>query len=149
MNTLSQPNGPQLTIRGSRFAMPAFGATILIILGCYVFFAASNPFMSFGTVLMTFFTPLIALISMNLTTRAVFYDDRCKVARIEIFYENIVFIKRGRFLLTIHYNRPNEARAKPRRASLSFWEMRRHEQDKCLEILRQSLTEKAVLNSTF
>jgi hypothetical protein len=71
------------------------------------------------------------------------------VGRTVILYENVAFVKRGRFLLTIRYNRPNEARTSPRRATLSFYEMRRHEQEKCLEILRSRLNEKAVLNSRF
>ncbi|CAD6541130.1 hypothetical protein [Paraburkholderia metrosideri] len=149
MNSLPQTIEPELIVRGSRFAMPALSIIFVIIVGSYIVFAQSNPFMSFGDVFMVFLAPLAALVSMNFTTRAVFYDDRCKVGRTVILYENVAFVKRGRFLLTIRYNRPNEARTSPRRATLSFYEMRRHEQEKCLEILRSRLNEKAVLNSRF
>ncbi|MCX4175571.1 MULTISPECIES: hypothetical protein [Paraburkholderia] len=149
MNSLPQTIEPELIVRGSRFAMPAVGIIFLIIAGSYIIFAQSNPFMSFGDVFMVFLAPLAALVSMNFTTRAVFYIDRCKVGRTTISYENIAFVNRGRFLLVIRYNRPNEARTSPRRAALSFYEMRRHEQEKCLDILHSRLTEKAVLNSRF
>lgn len=146
MNSLPQSTQPELIVRGSRFAMPFLVVVMLVIAACYVFFAQSNPFLGFGDVFMLFAVPLVALISMNFTTRAVFFDDRCRVSRTVIFYQNIVSVNRGRFLLTIRYNRPNEARAKPRRAKLSFYEMRRSEQEKCLEILRTHLPGAAVSN---
>ncbi|MGF7001497.1 hypothetical protein, partial [Paraburkholderia sp. GAS32] len=116
MNSLPQTSQPALIVRGSRFAMPFLVVVMLVIAACYVFFAQSNPFLGFGDVFMLFVVPLGALISMNFTTRAVFFDDRCRVSRTVIFYQNIVSVNRGRFLLTIRYNRPNEARAKPRHA---------------------------------
>lgn len=144
MNSLPQSTRPELIVRGSRFAMSSLVVVMLVIVACYVFFAQSNPFLGFGDVFMLFAVPLVALISMSFTTRAVFFDDRCRVSRTVIFYQNIVSVNRGRFLLTIRYNRPNEARAKPRRAKLSFYEMRRSEQEKCLEILRTHLPGAAV-----
>lgn len=144
MNSLPQTNQPVLIVRGSRFVMPFLVVVMLVIVVCYLLFAQSNPFFGFGDVFMLFAVPLVALISMNFTTRAVFFDDRCRVGRTVIFYQNIVSVNRGRFLLTIRYNRPNEARAKPRRAQLSFYEMRRSEQEKCLEIFRTHLPDAAV-----
>jgi uncharacterized sodium:solute symporter family permease YidK len=97
MNSLPQSIQPELIVRGSRFAMPFLVVTMLVIAACYVFFAQSNPFLSFGDVFMLFVVPLVALISMNFTTRAVFFDDRCRVSRTVIFYQNIVSVNRGRF----------------------------------------------------
>ncbi|WP_211616334.1 hypothetical protein [Paraburkholderia haematera] len=146
MNSLPQTSQPALIARGSRFAMPFLVVTMLVIAACYVFFAQSNPFFEFGDFFMLFVAPLVALISMNFTTRAVFFDERSRVGRSEIFYQNIVSVNRGRLLLTIRCNRPNEVRAKPPHAKLSFYEMRRSEQEKCLEILRTHLSGAAVSN---
>lgn len=144
MSSLPQTIQPELIVRGSRFAMPLLVVVMLIIAVCYFVFAQSDPFLSFGDIFMLFVAPFGALISMNFMTRAIFFDDRCQVSRTVIHYQNIVSVERGRFLLTIRYYRPNDSRAKPRNAKLSFYEMRRAEQEKCLDILRTRLPAKAV-----
>lgn len=144
MNTLSQTSQPELTVRGSRFAMPAFVVTVIAILGTLVW-CAQNPFFSFSSFIMPFIVPLGGLTRLSVMTRATFFDDYCQVQRISIAYRNIIRVERGRFLLTILYRRSDDEHgAKPRRAKLPWIEMRPDDQQKCLEILLKNLPATAV-----
>ena len=139
MNTLSQTSQPALTVRGSRFAMPAFILTVIAILVTLVW-CAQNPFFSFGSFMMPFVVPLAGLTRLCVMTRATFFDDYCQTQRTSIAYRDIVRVERGRFLLTILYRRSDDVHgAKLRRARLPWIEMRPDDQQKCLDILRKNL----------
>lgn len=139
MSTLPQTSqqSPLLTVRGSRFAMPALVATLIAIAITFVWAVQSNPFFSFGSFIMPFVIPLGALIRFSMTTRATFFEEHVEVLRTRVFYRDIVRVDRGRFTLTILYRRHNDApNAKPRRVKLPFAEMRSDDQQQCLAILR-------------
>lgn len=138
MNDLTQQSGPELIVRGSRFALPTLVFALVAIGGGFVWAVNADPFFSFTSFIMPFIGALGGLGYMFVMTRAVFFDDSFKVQRISVPYRDVVEVTRGTFSLVVRYRvatRSGETRM--RKVKLPFVEMRIDDRKKCLEILRR------------
>lgn len=130
----------EFVVRGSRFAIPAL-VIVWVVLLPVVLYCFSGPYsgLDFSDLWRIFILPTLVLVWLIFKTRARFYAEVFQVEKFVIHYANVVGIKRGWFLLSIRYKRPDDTRKRPRVAKLSLYEMSRADRKRRLEIIRSRI----------